>query len=80
MLVMLHQDVVEVVHVTLVGTNTESRLIAALESVIETAQDFTDYRSLWCVFMVPGRGRSGACDTGGDKHRVASRRRTRVGD
>jgi len=69
-----------VVHVTLVGTNTESRLIAALESVIETAQDFTDYGSLWCVFMVPGRGRSGACDTGGDKHRVASHRRSRVGD
>ena len=27
---------------TLVGTNTESRLVAALESVIETTQDFTD--------------------------------------
>ena len=36
------QDVVEVVRVTLVGTNTESRLVAALESVIETTQDFTD--------------------------------------
>jgi len=37
-----YQDVVEVVRVTLVGTNTESRLVAALESVIETTQDFTD--------------------------------------
>ena len=36
------KDVVEVVRVTLVGTNTESRLVAALESLIETTQDFTD--------------------------------------
>jgi len=36
------KDVVEVVRVTLVGTNTESRLVTALESLIETTQDFTD--------------------------------------
>ena len=32
----------EVVRVTLVGSNTESRLISSLESLIETTQDFTD--------------------------------------
>jgi len=36
------KDVVEVVRVTLVGTNTESRLVTALESLLETTQDFTD--------------------------------------
>jgi len=36
------KGVVEVVRVTLVGTNTESRLVAALESLVETTQDFTD--------------------------------------
>ena len=30
------------VRVTLVATNTECRLVAALESVIEATQDFTD--------------------------------------
>jgi len=38
----LVKGVVEVVRVTLVGTNTESRLVAALESLVETTQDFTD--------------------------------------
>jgi len=28
--------------VTLVGSNTESRLVAGLDSLIETTQDFTD--------------------------------------
>ena len=36
------KDVVEVVRVTLVGSNTESRLMTSLESLIETTQDFTD--------------------------------------
>jgi len=36
------KDMVEVVRVTLVGTNTESRLVTTLESLIEATQDFTD--------------------------------------
>ena len=36
------KDTVEVVRVTLVGSNTESRLVAGLDSLIETTQDFTD--------------------------------------
>ena len=32
----------EVVRLTLVDANTESRLIAAIESLTETTQDFTD--------------------------------------
>ena len=36
------KDMVEVVRVTLVNSNTESRLITGLESLIETTQDFTD--------------------------------------
>ncbi len=36
------QDLVEMTRVTLVGPNTEGKLQSALETMIETTQDFTD--------------------------------------
>ena len=42
MILLVFQDLVETTRVTLVGPNTEGKLQNALETMIETAQDFTD--------------------------------------
>ena len=39
---LLTQDLVEMTRVTLVGATSEAKLLGALETLIETTQDFTD--------------------------------------